>query len=337
MWKRVADGSTSWILPDGCIDVLWNGRDLTIAGPDTTAHLASAPTGTRYTALRFASGVAPIVLGVAADGLRDQCPGLADVIGAADTDRLSEALLATDHPSTELERWADRRLAQAGGRDRTMGRVAALIGQGRTVAEVAAEVGFSERQLNRRSRTSFGYGPKVLARVLTPAARPELGSLWDVAGSCRARRRLRRSGPLRPRGARTHRSIGISARRERSEQVDAVAVRVAQRRVALPPERIPGFEVAIESGAGHCRIGGVHFGGISALEGQRGSRRAGTRGSPLGIERLDRRYGVEQETKPTGECHLDVWLRVRVGGNVEAERAIEGQGAGQVRRDQADG
>jgi AraC-like DNA-binding protein len=47
-----------------------------------------------------------------------------------------------------------------------MCRVAALIGDGRTVAEVAAQVGFSERQLNRRSLASFGYGPKVLARVL---------------------------------------------------------------------------------------------------------------------------------------------------------------------------
>ena len=32
LWTRVTDGSTSWILPDGCIDVLWNGRELTVAG-----------------------------------------------------------------------------------------------------------------------------------------------------------------------------------------------------------------------------------------------------------------------------------------------------------------
>ena len=166
VWTRVADGSPSLILPDGCIDVLWNGRVLTVAGPDTTAHRANAPNGTRYTALRFASGVAPIVLGVAADELRDQRPGLADVIGADDADRLAESLLATVHPSRELERWAGRRLAYAGGRDRTMGRVAALIAEGCTVAEVAAQVGFSERQLNRRSLASFGYGSKVLARVL---------------------------------------------------------------------------------------------------------------------------------------------------------------------------
>ena len=166
VWTRVSDGSSSLILPDGCIDVLWDGRELTVAGPDTTAHRASPRHGTSYAALRFASGVAPTVLGVAADGLRDQRPLLADVIGNDDAARLAESLLASDDPSSELERWAGRRLAQAGGRDRTMTRVAALIGDGHGVAEVAAQVGFSQRQLNRRSLAAFGYGPKVLARVL---------------------------------------------------------------------------------------------------------------------------------------------------------------------------
>ena len=64
VWTRVADGSSSLILPDGCIDVLWNGRELTVAGPDTMAHRASAPRGTPFAALRFSSGVAPTVLGV---------------------------------------------------------------------------------------------------------------------------------------------------------------------------------------------------------------------------------------------------------------------------------
>ncbi|GAC1412456.1 MAG: hypothetical protein NVSMB60_34120 [Mycobacterium sp.] len=44
--------------------------------------------------------------------------------------------------------------------------VAALISAGTTVADAAAQVGFSERQLHRRSLGAFGYGPKVLARVL---------------------------------------------------------------------------------------------------------------------------------------------------------------------------
>lgn len=166
MWTHVADGSSTWILPDGCLDVLWDGRELTVAGPDTTAHLASAPVGTPYAAVRFAAGVAPTVLGVAVDGLRDERPSLADVIGVDDTDRLVELLLVTDDPSSQLEQWAGHRMQHAGGPNRTMCHVAALLGDGRTVSEVAASVGFSERQLHRRSLASFGYGPKVLARVL---------------------------------------------------------------------------------------------------------------------------------------------------------------------------
>jgi AraC-like DNA-binding protein len=166
VWARVTDGSPSWILPDGCIDVLWDGRELTIAGPDTAAHRTTARSGTSFTALRFASGVAPTVLGIAADALRDERPRLVEVIGATGTDQLTESLLAATDPSKALEQWAGLRLANAGGRDRTMGRVAALIGEGRSVADVASLVGFSERQLNRRSLASFGYGAKVLARVL---------------------------------------------------------------------------------------------------------------------------------------------------------------------------
>ena len=166
VWTRVTESSSSWILPDGCIDVLWNGHELTIAGPDTIAHGSEAPVGTRFTALRFASGVAPTVLGVAADSLRDQRPDLDAVIGAAETERLAESLLATEDPATRLEQWAERRLIEAGGPDQVMIRVAALIRDGRGVGEVADEVGLSERQLNRRSLASFGYGPKMLGRVL---------------------------------------------------------------------------------------------------------------------------------------------------------------------------
>lgn len=97
-----------------------------------------------------------------ADGRRARC----DVIGVGDTDRLVESLVTADDPSSELEHWAGRRLARAGGPNRAMHHVAQLLGDGRGVADVAADVGFSERQLHRRSLASFGYGPKMLARVL---------------------------------------------------------------------------------------------------------------------------------------------------------------------------
>ena len=40
-----------------------------------------------------------------------------------------------------------------------------LAAPGARVAGVAAEVGYSERQLNRRVLAAVGYGPKMLARV----------------------------------------------------------------------------------------------------------------------------------------------------------------------------
>ncbi|MBI5087811.1 MAG: helix-turn-helix domain-containing protein [Actinobacteria bacterium] len=177
LWTRVTDGSPAWILPDGCIDVLWDGAVLTVAGPDTSAHAAHAPAGTRYAAVRFDSGVAPTVLGVPADAIRDERPVLAEVIAADHAHRLAASLRDAGDPAAELERWAGQRLAEGGGGDRTMRQVARLLGAGRAVADVADAVGFSGRQLNRRSLASFGYGPKVLARVLR--LQRALGSVRD--------------------------------------------------------------------------------------------------------------------------------------------------------------
>ncbi|MFB4281289.1 DUF6597 domain-containing transcriptional factor [Nonomuraea sp. MTCD27] len=44
--------------------------------------------------------------------------------------------------------------------------IAAALSKGRTVAEVAWDLGFSERQLQRRSVMSFGYAPKTLQRIV---------------------------------------------------------------------------------------------------------------------------------------------------------------------------
>ncbi|PZG02063.1 hypothetical protein C1J01_47675 [Nonomuraea aridisoli] len=44
--------------------------------------------------------------------------------------------------------------------------IAAALRAGRSVAEVAWDLGYSERQLHRRSLTAFGYAPKTLQRIL---------------------------------------------------------------------------------------------------------------------------------------------------------------------------
>jgi transcriptional regulator GlxA family with amidase domain len=54
---------------------------------------------------------------------------------------------------------------------------------GARVADVAAEIGYSERQLNRRVLAAVGYGPKMLVRV---ARLRRLVSLSDGSLASRA-------------------------------------------------------------------------------------------------------------------------------------------------------
>ena len=67
VWTPRASGAEKRILPDGCMDLLWDGRSLSVAGADTHAQVFRSAPGAVMTGLRFAPGLAPFVLGVAAD------------------------------------------------------------------------------------------------------------------------------------------------------------------------------------------------------------------------------------------------------------------------------
>jgi AraC-like DNA-binding protein len=147
------------ILPDGCLDLIWQDGSVFIAGPDTTAQLGAAPAGTRFFALRFAVGTGPGVLGVPADELTDRQVPLEAVLPGADVRRLAEA----PDPLAALEAFTLRRWQEP---DRAMVAVAAGARAGRPVGAIADECGLSPRHLQRRCRSSFGYGPKTLTRIL---------------------------------------------------------------------------------------------------------------------------------------------------------------------------
>jgi AraC-like DNA-binding protein len=171
VWTRTTDGSSHWVLPDGCLDVIWDGHELAVAGPDTGPNPSALPAGTSLVAVRFDSGVGPAVLGFPADAVRDERVLLADLLPGDEVERLAEALDAAGRAGIDtgadrrLERWAADRLAAGTGPDGAMQRVVELLDDGVRVAEVADAVGLGERQLHRRSLAAFGYGPKVLARI----------------------------------------------------------------------------------------------------------------------------------------------------------------------------
>jgi AraC-like DNA-binding protein len=147
------------ILPDGCLDIIWQDGRVFVAGPDTTAQVGPAAPGSRMFALRFAAGTGPPVLGVPASELVDRQVPLDALWPASAVRPLAEA----DDPPAALVAAARRRWATP---DPVMVELTAAASAGRKIDEVAVRCGLSSRQLLRRSNAAFGYGPKALARIL---------------------------------------------------------------------------------------------------------------------------------------------------------------------------
>ncbi|MEJ2884832.1 helix-turn-helix domain-containing protein [Actinomycetospora aeridis] len=186
--RRVAPGVVLWssagapgtILPDGCLDLIWNGRGLVVAGPDGAARSTDGG-GRVHVGLRFSHGRGPTLLGVRADELRDTTVGLEAVWTDADAGRLVERV--SDDPAGVLTGLAT---ATPPGADERFGvRVFAALARGADVAGLADDLGTTPRTLHRRSLPVFGYGPQHLGRILRlqrALARAREGTPWaDVA------------------------------------------------------------------------------------------------------------------------------------------------------------
>jgi AraC-like DNA-binding protein len=151
------------ILPDGCMDLVWDGRRLFVAGPDLTARWHQSGAGTSYVALRFSGGTGPALLGVPADEVLDQAPDLGELWPSSEARVLAERVAAD--PVAAMEAWAVERSASRSA-DPLGRRVIAMAAAGMPVAVVADRLGLSARQLHRRCLPVFGYGPRRVARVL---------------------------------------------------------------------------------------------------------------------------------------------------------------------------
>jgi len=188
-WTR--DGSSpanDVITPDGCVDIVWDGESVFVAGPDTgPVVLDACAVGRAHTGVRFRPGAAPAFLGVPATEIRDQRVPLEELWGAETarclTDRLASPARATslleaavlDHAGEPVDA-----LAQAAVR--AIARVPST-----RVDALADRLGVSERTLHRRMGAAVGYGPKVLARIvrfrrfLALVSRRDGQSLADLA------------------------------------------------------------------------------------------------------------------------------------------------------------
>ncbi len=146
------------VLPDGCMDLIRMSGRVVVAGPDTTAFVNPRGLGA-FVGLRFRPGSLPRLLGVPAAELRNNRVPLTDLAITTARDRSLVELataLASDEPANETAPWSLPQLRH----------VTARFGQGAAVTDVAREIGWSSRTLQRQCAAVYGYGPATLRRIL---------------------------------------------------------------------------------------------------------------------------------------------------------------------------
>jgi AraC-like DNA-binding protein len=166
LWWRT--GAPQRVLPDGCVDLVWTGADLIVAGPATRAVLPQVPPGEPKLGVRFRVGAAGSALGLPAGELLDRSPRLGEVWAGGD--ELAERVAEEPDSRARLAVLTEivaARLADAPERDALVRAAVLDLSLPRTrIGRVCARLGISERQLRRRFEGAVGYSPSTLARVL---------------------------------------------------------------------------------------------------------------------------------------------------------------------------
>jgi len=155
------------------MDLIWVEHEITIAGPDRVAWAAPLTAGEEIVGVRFYPGVAPSLLGLPASELVSQRVEM-ELISrdwAEDLHRRFDESDSTQVIGQKIQASLRARLDASVQVDRAVRHVATRIWRSDAevssrIDELADDVGLSERQLNRRCHDAFGYGPKMLARII---------------------------------------------------------------------------------------------------------------------------------------------------------------------------
>ena len=161
---------TAHVLPDGCMDIVWDGGSLFVAGPDTRPVAIEPRPGGVFVGIRFRPGIAPTILDCRADEVRDQRVDLTAVWDARAASELAERVAeAATLPRAAIVMAETIEAARPAGRDADP-LVAAVVElhcdprpRGGPLAKV---LDVNERTLHRRCSSRLGYGPTTLGRVL---------------------------------------------------------------------------------------------------------------------------------------------------------------------------
>ncbi len=173
LWtSRPSETTAGLVLPDACIDLIWDGAALFVAGPDTGPVPVPPQPGQWFAGLRFPPGKAPGFLAAPASELLDSRVPLADLWGDAAAASVA-GLAAAESPegaADVLDEVIAGRVGEAPASDPIVDHLVAMLsGQpdANGVVQLASEVlSVGERRLHRHCRAAVGYGPKMLERVL---------------------------------------------------------------------------------------------------------------------------------------------------------------------------
>jgi AraC-like DNA-binding protein len=175
LWaSRPSETSAGRVLPDACIDIIWDGTSLFVAGPDTGPVPIIARSGQFFAGLRFLPGRAPGFLGVPASELLDSRVPLADLWGMAPAGRLADRLASAASPEAAagvLDCAVGDRALKTLAPDPLVDELVAMYAttppaSDRAVQFASRAMSVGERRLHRHCRAAVGYGPKMLERVL---------------------------------------------------------------------------------------------------------------------------------------------------------------------------
>lgn len=166
LWERHSTGAPTRVLPDGCIDLVCS-EDLgtLIVGANTTAFVVCNPPGVQVAGARLRPGGAPALLGLVAPALTDGRGPVAELWPERGP-RLAAALQQHPDPIAAIASALLSCRQTAVAPDPVIDEAVRRLTAGDSITQIAARVGFSERQLRRRVANAVGYGPKRLGRIL---------------------------------------------------------------------------------------------------------------------------------------------------------------------------
>lgn len=173
--QAAAGPSRHRVLPDNCVDILWQDS----GGEPFAVGMMSAPIWVptarpvRTVAVRFKPAAAALFLGVPLHPLADTRAGLPELWGRSETDRLNDALwqpgMTTALRLHLVEAALLARLAGAGPVVPSLGvhAVAAIEASHGTVRieQLAAALDVSRQHFSLRFRQQVGIAPKLFARI----------------------------------------------------------------------------------------------------------------------------------------------------------------------------